>query len=78
MTILNLTVLGALGLLVTGALFGAWLIDGYWRERARRERQARLTAIWQTLQAGQRINTAYWIAREALRREAERQRRFPE
>jgi hypothetical protein len=72
MTIFVLIV-GALGLLLAGALFGAWLLDGYWQERMRQERRAQLDAVWRTWQAGQRINTAFWIAREAVRREAERQ-----
>jgi len=71
-------VLGAVVLLVAGVIFGAWIIDGYWRERARLERQARVTAIWQALLARYRINTAFWYAREAMRREAERHDEFPE
>ena len=34
-----------------------------------------LNAAWRSLHAANRINTAFWIARDQMRREMERQRR---
>jgi len=41
-------------------------------------REAKLNTIWRSLQAANRLNFAFWNAREAMRREAERQRYIAE
>jgi CHASE1-domain containing sensor protein len=64
----------AIALVGVGVLLGALLSDDQWRrERARlAAREAGLNAKWRSLHAVNRINVAFWMAREAMRREAER------
>ena len=66
----------ALALLGVGVVLGALLADDQWqRERARlAAREAGLNTKWRSLHAANRINRAFWMAREAMRREAERHR----
>lgn len=66
-------VVAALVLLLVGAIFGAWLIDGYWQERSRQEaHDAQLTALWRAMHAANRIEVAFWVARQAMQDEADR------
>jgi hypothetical protein len=69
--VILLLVLAVLGV---GVIVGALLADDQWRrERARlATREAALNAKWRSLHAANRINAAFWYAREAMRREAER------
>jgi Flp pilus assembly protein TadB len=65
----------ALVLLGIGALLAALLIAHSARRRPR-QRTSRVrdaaTTDWRTLQAANRISHAFWEAREAMRREAQR------
>lgn len=63
-----------------GLVGGALLADDQWRrERARLSAQeASLNAKWRSLHSANRINAAFWYAREAMRREAERNGRYDE
>lgn len=74
MTVLTILLL-ALALLGIGAVLGMTAIDGYWsRERARLSaREARVNALWRSLQANQRIHLALFVARRRMQEEADRQ-----
>ncbi len=69
-----LVVLLLLMLVGVGVVLGAVLSTHRSEQQARLDaREARLNSIWHALQATNRINAAFWHAREAMRREAERQ-----
>jgi hypothetical protein len=63
-----------LALVGIGVVLGCLLLNERARERRAwsEAREARLARSWRALQAAHRINLAFWQAREAMRREAER------
>jgi hypothetical protein len=63
----------ALVLLAVGVLVGILLAADYNDDVARR-RARQVEARWRALQAANRLQMAFWVARRAMRREGERVR----